>query len=158
MSIPGVSATSVLGSQWATINPHLLRRSPKTPGRSGQLLWGHCFALDPSAHHSWCAPSLNGVSVSLIPVELIRSSPMSLQSQMLWGFLLLRPDPRLGILMRGSEFSLPWENLCNTIVFECVVHSPGEYGIWLYRERTPPTVSLWLLFHLWAWGTFSGVF
>lgn len=117
---------------WLTVShhrPHLLRRSPKTPGRSGQLLWGHCCALDPHAHHSLCAPSLNRISVSLIPVELVRSSPMSLQSQMLCGFLLLRPDPRLGILMRVSELSLPWENLCNTIIFECVVHLPGKYGI-----------------------------
>ena len=35
-----------------------------------------------------CAPSS--------PVELLRSSPAGLQSQMLWGLLLRMPDPQAG--------------------------------------------------------------
>ena len=41
-------------------------------------------------------PSKSGVSVFLSPVELLQSSPTGLESHMLWGLLLLMPDPEAG--------------------------------------------------------------
>ena len=35
---------------------------------------------------------------------------------------------RLGSLTWGSEVSLLWENLCDTIIFQFVGHPPGGYG------------------------------
>ena len=52
------------------------------------------FFLGPSAHKTFCAPSKSGVSIS--PEEFLQSSPTGLQSQMLWGLLLLMPDPQTG--------------------------------------------------------------
>ena len=49
-----------------------------------------------SACEILCASSKSGVFVSPSPVELLHSSPTGLQSQMLWGFLLLMPDPQDG--------------------------------------------------------------
>ena len=52
----------------------------------------------PSAHETLCAPSKSEVSVSPSPVELLHSCPAGLQSQMLWGLLLLMSDPQAGEL------------------------------------------------------------
>ena len=35
-----------------------------------------------------------------------------------------------------------------------VGHAPGKYGIWFYRDCTPPTISLRLLLCLWMWSIF----
>ena len=61
------------------------------------LLWGHCsFPLGPDAHTTLCAPSKSGVSVSPSPVEVLQSNPASLQSLILWEFLLPLLDPQIG--------------------------------------------------------------
>ena len=54
--------------------------------------------------------------------------------------------PRLGSLMSGSEPSQQWENFFGIIALQFLGHSPSGYGIWFYRDCTPPTVSLQLLF------------
>ena len=66
--------------------------------------------------------------------------------------------PRLGSLMWASEGSLWWVDFCAIIVFQLVSHPPISYGIWFYRDCTPPTVSLRLLLCLWMWGIFFGEF
>ena len=52
--------------------------------------------LGPNAHTTLCVRSKSGVSVSPSPVEVLQSNPASLQSLILWEFLLLLPDPQLG--------------------------------------------------------------
>ena len=52
--------------------------------------------LGPDAHTTLCVPSKSGFSVSPSPVEVLQSNPTSLQSLILWEFLLPFPDPQLG--------------------------------------------------------------
>ena len=66
--------------------------------------------------------------------------------------------PRLGSLMWGSGPSLQWVNFCGIIVLQFVSHPPSGYGIWLYCDCAPPTVSLRLLLCLWIWSIFFGEF
>ena len=54
------------------------------------------FPLGPGAHKTLWASSKSGISVNPSPVEFLQSSPAGLQSQMLWGLLLLKPDPQTG--------------------------------------------------------------
>ena len=66
--------------------------------------------------------------------------------------------PRLGSLTWGSEPSRQWVDFCALIVLLFVSHPPSGYGIWFYRDCTPPTISLQLLLCLWIWGIFVGEF
>ena len=66
--------------------------------------------------------------------------------------------PRLGSLIWGSEPSLQWVDFCGIIVLQFVSHPPSCYGISLYCDCVPPTISLWLFLCLWMWGIFSGEF
>ena len=52
--------------------------------------------MGPDVHTTLCVPSKSGVSVSPSPVEVLQSNPASLQSLILWEFLLLLPDPQVG--------------------------------------------------------------
>ena len=77
---------------------------PRLAGKSGPGSYEViAFALGPGMHETLFAPSKSGDSASSSPVELLQSSLPGLQRQMLWGILLLMPDPRLGTLMWGSE-------------------------------------------------------
>ena len=49
--------------------------------------------LGAGARESLCVPFKNGVSISPSPVELLRTSPISLQCQMLQGLFLPVLDP-----------------------------------------------------------------
>ena len=49
----------------------------------------------PDAHTTLCVPSKSGVSVSPSPVEVLQSNPTSLQSLILYEFLLPLPDPQV---------------------------------------------------------------
>ena len=66
--------------------------------------------------------------------------------------------PRLGGLTCGSEPSLQWVDFCGISVLQFLSHPPSSYGIWLYCDSAPPTISLWLLLCLCMWGTFFGEF
>ena len=48
---------------------------------------------------------------------------------------------RLGSLTWGLELLLLWENFYHISILQFVGHPPGRYGIWLYLECTPSTVS-----------------
>ena len=54
------------------------------------------FSLDLDAHNTLCMPSKRGVSVSPSAVEFLCSNTTGLQSQILWGLLLLLLDPWAG--------------------------------------------------------------
>ena len=47
--------------------------------------------------------------------------------------------------MWGLEPSQQWEKIFGIIVLWFVGHPPGGYGIWFYRDCTPPAVWLQLL-------------
>ena len=66
--------------------------------------------------------------------------------------------PRLGSLTWGSEPLLQWVDFCGISVLQFLSHPPSSYGIWIYYDCAPPTVSLWLLLCLWMWGIFFGEF
>ena len=104
-----------------------------------------------------CPPSVE----SLFPPVLLTSYnqiPLAFMSDSL-GFPppVARP-PRLGSLTWGSEPSLQWVDFCGISVLQFVSHPPSSYGIWVYCDRAPPTISLWLLLCLWMWGIFFGEF
>ena len=122
---------------------------PRPSGRSGPGSYEvTAFSLGPSVHETLCVSSKRGVSLSPSPVEFLQSSPTGLQSWMLWGLLLPMPDPQAGEPDVGSELSLLWENFCDIIILQFVGHPPGWYGIWLYCECAPPTISLWFLLYV----------
>ena len=78
--------------------PQLDRTSPgdhpRPAGKSGPGSYVIiAFCLGPTVHEILCAPSRGGVSLSPSPVEFLQSSPAGLQSQILWGLILLIPDP-----------------------------------------------------------------
>ena len=54
------------------------------------------FTLGAGVHKTLYAPSKSGISVSLSPVEFLRTKPAALQKQMLWGLLLPLPDLQAG--------------------------------------------------------------
>ena len=66
--------------------------------------------------------------------------------------------PRLASLTWGSEPSLQGVDFCGIIVLQFVNHPPSSYGIWVYCDCAPPTISLQLLLCLWMWGIFFGEF
>ena len=52
--------------------------------------------LGPDAHTTLCVPSKSRVSISRSPVDVLPSNPTSLQSLILWEFLLPLLDPQVG--------------------------------------------------------------
>lgn len=93
MIIPATFASNVLTPQWATVTPCFSRRSSKNCSQVWPIFpWSLCFALQPSAHESLCAPFKKWSSFHPSPMELLRTSPIGLQWQMLQGLLLPMPD------------------------------------------------------------------
>ena len=103
-------------------------------------------------------PSRSEVSVFTSLVEFLQSNPDVLQSQILWGLLLLLSDPLVGKAKVGLRTSLLWQNFCGIIVFQFVGCPPSRYGILFYCDFAPPTISLWFLLCLWMQGIFFGRF
>ena len=72
-------------------------------------------------------PRVEYVSPSL--VELLHSSTIGFQSQVLWGLLLPMSDPQAGEPDMKLKLSVLWENLCDIIIFQFMSCAPGTYGI-----------------------------
>ena len=105
----------------AQLQPASTGDSPILAGKSGSVSY-EVTAIFPT---SWCTRDLvcafqGGVSVSSSPVEFLWSNPTGLQSQILWGLLLLLPDPQSGEPVWGSELSLLWEKFWGIIIFQFV--------------------------------------
>lgn len=123
-------------------------KAPYFPSRSSKVcrqvwsrfLWNLCFALGPSAHESLCAHFKSRLSTS--PIELLCTRPIGSQCQMLQGLLLPMPDLRHGNLRWGSELSLPWVSLCNTVTFQSVSCPPNGYGVAYNSIIIPLTISM----------------
>ena len=104
--------------------------------------------------HTMCVLSKCGVSVTPSLVEVLQSNPPSLQSLILWEFLLPLPDPQVGMPDVGlSTFNpvggLLWYN-CSPVC-ESLTHG---YGIWFDCDCALTTVSLRLRLCLCLWGIF----
>ena len=111
--------------------PHASAGDPPTlAGRSGLVSYGvTLFPPGPDVHTTLCVPSKSGVSVSLCPVEVLQSNPASLQSLILWEFLLPLPDPQVGKPDVGLRTFTPVGGILCISVLQFVSHPPSGYGI-----------------------------
>ena len=85
--------------------------------------------LGPYAHTTLRVPSKSGVSVSPSPVEVLKSNPASLQSLILYKFLLPLLDPQVGKPDMGLRTFTPVDGLLCISVLQFVSHPPSSYGI-----------------------------
>ena len=107
MNIPKTFASNALPPQEATFFPCFPRMSSKNCSQVlCRFLWRLCFTPGPSACESLCAPFKNGVSFYPSPVELLHTSPIGRQCQMLQGLFLPMPDPQDWGLDVGLRLSL----------------------------------------------------
>ena len=71
------------------------------------LVWAHMRSqlifLGLGVHKTLYTASKSGVSVVPSPVELPGSNTTGFQSQVLWGLLLLLPDPQAGEPVNGAQ-------------------------------------------------------
>ena len=97
-----MAATSVCVPRMSHSCPPPLQDSPRPAGRSDPGSYQiTAFALGPSACWILCVPFKSEVSISPSPVELLQLNSAVLQSQMLWGLILLVPEPWPGELNVG---------------------------------------------------------
>ena len=87
--LSSTSATNVSSPQWATLQETFLQ--DQLVGLVQTLMKLLLFPLGPSVHKTLYVICRNRVPLSLL-VEFLQSSPISLQSQMLWGPLLPMSD------------------------------------------------------------------
>ena len=130
------------------------------------------FPLRPGVHTTLCVPSKSGVSVSPSPVEILQLNPTSLQSLILWEFLLPLPDPQVGKPAMGLRTFTPVGGL---LWYNCspICESPTQWLgdlilLWLHPfyhliEASPlsldmgylswwiPVSSCWWLFSSELW-------
>ena len=161
--MPGVlprTAASVLVLTVRQSHPPLLQETlqHQQVGLVQSPLGSLLLPLGPDAHSTLCVPCKSGVSVSPSPVEVLQSNPANLQSLILQEFLFLLLDPQFGKPDGVSEPSLQLVDFCGIIVLQFVSHTASSYGIRLYCDCAPPTISLWLLLCLWMGGIFFGEF
>ena len=69
---------------------------PRPAGSSGSVSYGVTALPWVLVHMKTCAWPLRVESVSPRPAQILHSSPAGLQNQVLWGHLLLMPDPQTG--------------------------------------------------------------
>ena len=84
--------------------------------------------------------------------------PLAFKVWFSWDSSSYCQTPRLGSRTRGSEPSLQWVDFCAIIFLQFVSRPLSGYGIWFFRDCTPPTISLQFLLCLWMWGIFFGEF
>ena len=81
---------------------------------------------------------------SPVPWSSCAQSPVALNDKCSKGSCSQCQIPRCGDLAWGSELSLPWVSLCNTVTLVC--GPPTQWvGGCLYFIIAPPTISVWLL-------------
>ena len=157
--LPRTSAASVLVPSVSHCHPRLCR-SPSNTSRWVwfSLLWHHCSFPGVPMHTLLCVCP-PGVE-SLFPQVLSKSCSQIPLAFKVWFFRSSSScqTPRLGSLTWGSEPSLQWVDFCGISVCQSVSHPASSYGIWIYCDCAPPTISLWLLLCLWMLGIFFGEF
>ena len=89
-------------------------------GRSGPGSYeATAFALSPTACKTLCAPSKSRVFASPSPVELLQLSPTDLQSQMIWGLLLLMQKTLAYYIFLDSKITVDGD--CNHGIKRCLI-------------------------------------
>ena len=147
---PRASTTSVLAPTMSHSQPHFPGDPPKPEGRSAPDSYGVTALPWVPVHVKSCVlpPRVESLFSPVLWSSCTQSSA-GLQSQMLWGLLLLMPDSQAGEPSVGLKILNLWENLFDIIIFQFVSHPPSGYRIWLYCKSTLPPLSLWLLLCLW---------
>ena len=79
----------------------------KQVGLVQSLMVSLYFSLGPVVHATLCAASKSVVSVYPSAVEFLQTKPHGLQSQILWGFLLLFSDTQAGKPNMGLRTFIP---------------------------------------------------
>ena len=114
--------------------------------------------LGPDAHTTLCVPSKSGVSVSPSPVKVLQSNPTSLQSLILWEFLLPLPDPQVGKPDVGLR---TFTSVGGLLLYNCspVCESPVQ-RLWdlILLWLSPASCLIAASPCLWIWGIFFGEF
>ena len=127
---PKSFASNALPPQQATFTHCFPRRSSKNCSQVWPWFpWSVFFALGPSAHESLCASFKNGVSVYPSPVELLCTSPTSLQCQMFWGPFLLVPDIQAWGFDMGLRTLTPVGESLVQLLFGLWGLPPRKYGV-----------------------------
>ena len=135
-----------LSSWWDTVTPASAGDPPALAGRSGSVTYGvtapspgsQCTYYFVCALPDWSLfPPVLSRSCNQIPLTFIVWFSRNSSSRC-W-------TSRLGSLTWGSEPSLQCVDFCGISVVQFVSHPPSSYGICLYCDCAPPTVSLWLL-------------
>ena len=141
--LPSTSTTSVLVP---TVRHSRPPTSPSDPPRPACRSGPDFCVVTAFSPRSWCSWDL---VCSFQEWSFYDQVPLAFKAKCSGGFSFRCQTLRSGCLMWGSELSFLWENLYHVIIFQFVGHPPGGYGIWLYCECTPPTISLWPFLCLW---------
>ena len=141
-----------LSPQWATATPASAGDPPTLAGRSGSV---SCGVTTPSPWVLMCTLQ-SGVSVSPSPVEVLQSNPTSLQSLILWEFLLLLPNPQIGTPDVGLRTFTPvgvllWYN-CSPVCESPTQQLRDLIFLWLrlsYHLIAASPLSLYMGYFFW---------
>ena len=89
--------------------PASLGGSPRSAGGSDPgSFQTTASALGPRAYEILCAPFKSGISISHIPLGLLKVSPAGLQSQKFWGLVFPVQDSQAGEPNVGLGPLTPW--------------------------------------------------
>ena len=100
-------------------------------------------------HRTWHTASESRVSVVPSPVGSLGSNTTGFQHHVLWGLLLLLPDPQAGESDMGLRTFSMVGKFCGITVFQFVGHSRHRYSIRCYPDCAHTSILLWLLLCLW---------
>lgn len=105
--------------QWVTTTSSLPTLQYQQVNLAQALLKSLLFSLSPGVHMTLCLASRSVGSIYASLVEFLWTSPTGIQSQILWGFLLLVLDPQGWGVWHGSlNFHFCGEKFCDIIVFQ----------------------------------------
>ncbi|CAM9667460.1 unnamed protein product [Rangifer tarandus platyrhynchus] len=124
--LPGLLESVPLIPWQATVAHTFAGDSQTHTGKSGSVLWGHCsFLLGPGTHKILlCPPRVCFPS----PVEILKSNPTGLQSQIPWGFSVSLLNSQVGKSVVGPRtFPTGQEPLSYNCSPVC-----GSSAQWLY--------------------------
>ena len=155
---PEMSAESIMGSDTNKLeegfhNDACWHQFPKTAAARVCVLWAHSTCFLPLWEAHWhqqvtltqassillwlpckilCAVCVNGVSISHRPLTLPKVSPASLQSQTLWGLVILVQDPQSGELYVGLGTCVSWGESLQLLFSSCMwVTYPGLWVLFI---------------------------
>ena len=151
-----------------TVNPSFPLPSPEdAPQPTGRPGSASCGVTAPP-----CVPGCTRHCVHLPKVTCLfppvlwssfYKAPLACQVNSSGGSSFWCQIPRVGSLLWGLKLSFLFENFCDVIISPSLwVTHLKRYGIWLYHDFTPPTVSLWFLLYVFRcrifWDSFQSFY